>query len=582
MMTGKKNASLGKPKPKVKTQSEKAMTKNKRKPVFKIDPEFKSLLPPLDKVAIDELKEKLQREGCRDKLVACRIDGDLTLIDGYNRQDICEELGIRFEVEEIEISSRTEAKIWIIRNQRGKRNLTDSQWGMVAVELEALYGQWAKEKESQRKAGKDQKSTFLNLEKSGPIHAAKMAAKDIGVSPQTVSSAKKVVEKGIPELKKIVEDGHVAVSSAAKVASCSDNVQKKVLEKVLAQIQEGKKPKITAIIREIDPKATKNDPNELLETFRKNHEANLSLLEGIKKTQRPENLAEMISATEKMELKLKELEAENLKAEVRSRKHCVIEMKHFKTFIESIVPISKKATLSFDDDGVRVKAKNLSENIVLEAFLPRAVFSRYEKLGMIRLSDTARLRKFISISSGKDIAGKQNMLIYTDTGNSDKIFGKLHCISGNCKGEHILENPSPIEDITFPETVSTCKVNLDAMEFVNALKPSFALSETGNFLVSEKSFRIVYREELLGKDVDVFEAKPHCEVIGDGAADSTFEVDKLIKINPTIGKCRNVILSLGMNQPMIMDLAIDGMEIKYHVKEKVVKKAKKKHTCSSS
>jgi hypothetical protein len=240
----------------------KTATKNTENPTFKIDPEFKNLLPPLDKGARDKLKEKLQREGCRDKLVACRIDGNLTLIDGHNRCEICEDLGIPFEIEEIEISSRVEAKIWIIKTQKGRRNLKDSQCAMLAVELEALYGQWAKEKENQRKAGREQKSTFPNLEKSGSIHAAEMAAKDMGVSHQSVSSAKRVVKKGIPDLIKMVESGDVAVSAAAKVASFPIEVQEKIVEKALTQIQEGKKPKIPAIIREMIPEkedVKKND-----------------------------------------------------------------------------------------------------------------------------------------------------------------------------------------------------------------------------------------------------------------------------------------------------------------------------------
>ena len=49
---------------------------------------------------------------------------------------------------------------------------------------------------------------FSKFEKSLPIHAEQMAAKNMGVSHQTVSSAKKVVTEGIHELRKIVEDGH--------------------------------------------------------------------------------------------------------------------------------------------------------------------------------------------------------------------------------------------------------------------------------------------------------------------------------------------------------------------------------------
>jgi hypothetical protein len=521
------------------------------KPKFTIDPEFQNLLPPIEKGARDELRERLLQEGCRDKLVTCRIDGILTLLDGHERNKICEELGIRFEVEEIEISSRTEAKIWIIKTHKGGRNLKKSQWAMLAVELEALYGQWAKEKENQRKAGQDQKSTFLNLEKSGAIHAAKMAAKDIGVSPQTVSSAKKVVKKGIPELKNLVVSGDIAVGAAVIVASYPVKVQEEIIEKAVTQIQEGKKPKITAIIREIDPKATKNEPDEHLET---------------------ENIA----------TRLKKLEAKSLDLEARSQAHCVIELKHFKTFIESIVPISEKATLSFDDDGVRVKAKDLSEDIVIEAFLPRAVFSRYEKLGMIRLRDTGRLISIMSILSENNLAGKENLLIYVDIINSAKIFGRLLCILGDCKVDLILENPSLIEGTTFPETVSTCKVILDGKDFIKVIKQSLIVSGIGYFFVTRDFFWIIYKEEPLERDVDTIIAEPHFEIVDGNEAESTFEVDKLIKIIPTIAKCRHVKLSLGMNQPMIIDLAIDGMEIRYHLKKKELKGYKKERKRSSS
>jgi len=61
---------------------------------FRIDPEFKSLMPPLDAVARGELKLSLQKEGCRDKLVICKLDDQYVLLDGHNRYKICKELGI--------------------------------------------------------------------------------------------------------------------------------------------------------------------------------------------------------------------------------------------------------------------------------------------------------------------------------------------------------------------------------------------------------------------------------------------------------------------------------------------------------
>jgi hypothetical protein len=83
-------------------------------------------------------------------------------------------------------------------------------------------------------------------------------------------------------------------------------------------------------------------------------------------------------------------------------------------------------------------------------------------------------------------------------------------------------------------------------------------------LVSEKSFSIV-SEDVNHKK---FTVKPKCEVQGDGEADSTFAIDRLLAINPIIGKSKNVRLWLGMNQPMSLELIFDEMSIQYHLKQK--------------
>ena len=95
-------------------------------PNLEIDPEFKDLIPPLDQGERDDLKKSIEKEGCRDKLVTCELEGKNILLDGHNRYEICKELGIPFQSAEIKVSNRTEAKIWIIKNQRARRNRTCS------------------------------------------------------------------------------------------------------------------------------------------------------------------------------------------------------------------------------------------------------------------------------------------------------------------------------------------------------------------------------------------------------------------------------------------------------------------------
>jgi hypothetical protein len=179
----------------------------------------------------------------------------------------------------------------------------------------------------------------------------------------------------------------------------------------------------------------------------------------------------------------------------------------------------------------------------------------------------------LSFLSRSKSAGKKNLLIYLESGKSDKDHCKLIGLSGLNEIQCVLQNPSLIKDMKLPETVTTCQMHLDGYDLVKALKQTSVLSNTGKFLVSEKFFRILSEEEIFGEVLSKGIAKPHCEVLGGGSANSIFPVDQLLTIKHTIEKCRSATLSLGMNQPLILDLAIDEMAIKYYVKEKEVKNA---------
>jgi len=281
------------------------------KPILTVDQEFRGLIPPLTENERAALRESIKTHGCHDPLIIWK-DHDI-ILDGHYRYEICNELGLHFETIETEFPDRTEAKIWMIKNQRGRRNLNESQRAMLAVKLEALYGVQAKD----RMGTRTDLGKHLDQREAG--RSAKKAADDMGISHQTVSYAKKVDKKGIPELKMIVESGDVAVSAAAKVASRSSEVQEKFVEYAKNQIKDGKHPKIAAYIHDIDPEtegAQKKDAKKQLEKFRKNQEATLKLLEGI--TERPENLSELLALAEKINARLKKIETDTLDPSIQS------------------------------------------------------------------------------------------------------------------------------------------------------------------------------------------------------------------------------------------------------------------------
>jgi len=109
---------------------------------LELDKEFQTLIPPLSQEEFTALEESIINEGCRDSLVIW----DKIILDGHNRYTICMKHGLIFEKVEKNFDNRERAKIWILENQLGRRNLNGAQ--RIDV-VDKLFG--LKEKEDAKK-----------------------------------------------------------------------------------------------------------------------------------------------------------------------------------------------------------------------------------------------------------------------------------------------------------------------------------------------------------------------------------------------------------------------------------------------
>lgn len=85
------------------------------------DKEFQNLIPPLSKFEFETLEDSIVRDGCLNDIIVWNN----TIIDGHNRYKICKRHNIPFAIIEIDFNSKEEAKIWICRNQLGRKNISD-------------------------------------------------------------------------------------------------------------------------------------------------------------------------------------------------------------------------------------------------------------------------------------------------------------------------------------------------------------------------------------------------------------------------------------------------------------------------
>lgn len=120
-----------------------------------IDSEFQSLIPPLSDDEYERLEKSILSEGVRNPI----ITWNGTIIDGHNRYHICEEHGIKCPQRERDFPSREAAKIWIIENQFGRRNLSAYDRSALALQLEPLYAAEAKRRMMAGKADPVQNSS---------------------------------------------------------------------------------------------------------------------------------------------------------------------------------------------------------------------------------------------------------------------------------------------------------------------------------------------------------------------------------------------------------------------------------------
>lgn len=85
-----------------------------------INPKFQALIPPLSPEELAQLEANILRDGCRDPLVVWGA----VLLDGHNRLEICQRLGIEFKTVEMEFADEEAAMDWMDANQLGRRNLS--------------------------------------------------------------------------------------------------------------------------------------------------------------------------------------------------------------------------------------------------------------------------------------------------------------------------------------------------------------------------------------------------------------------------------------------------------------------------
>ena len=204
---------------------------------MKIKEEFKNLIPALSVEEFKQLEGNCLAEGIRDAIITWHG----YIIDGHNRYEIATKHKLKYESIEKSFDSEDDVKEWMIHNQFGRRNLSNYQRSVLALELESVFSARAKEKELERK------TTFHKSEKSNieTVNTVKEISKVANVSHDTIAKVKVIQATATPEVKAQLSTGEVSINQVYQDIKKEEKQQIKTDERErLAKIGKNKKIEI--------------------------------------------------------------------------------------------------------------------------------------------------------------------------------------------------------------------------------------------------------------------------------------------------------------------------------------------------
>ena len=195
---------------------------------LKVDNELATLIPPLQDVEQKMLTESILANGCEMPLVVWNG----IIVDGHNRYRICVENNIPFATEEKEFESKDAVKVWIIRNQLGRRNLQDFQRCELVLPLEELL---------KSEAERARRDAIRNYRRGNTVETPQNSAasnketRDIlsemaGVSHDTLTKAKKIIASADEETKDKLRQGKISIHKAYKEVRKQEEVNQETAD----------------------------------------------------------------------------------------------------------------------------------------------------------------------------------------------------------------------------------------------------------------------------------------------------------------------------------------------------------------
>ena len=215
-------------------------TSAERSPV--ILPEMAELLPPLSGEQSAALEEDLLRNGCYSPII---VNEDMVIVDGHNRQSLCEKHGLPYTMAVFSFEDLLEAKQWALDTQKNRRNLEKWELGKIALKLKPEIE--AKARANQSAAGGDKFTekplSAILPEAVSAVDTRKELAEAVGLGERTMGKVMQIDENAPTAIKEALDKKELSINKGYDLTRQLQDLPEEQREQAAAEALEYEKAK---------------------------------------------------------------------------------------------------------------------------------------------------------------------------------------------------------------------------------------------------------------------------------------------------------------------------------------------------
>ena len=214
---------------------------DERKP--QVVPEFAGLLPALTNEQYAALEADILQNGCYSPII---IDENMRIVDGHNRQRICEENDIPYTMALFAFDDDLEAKQWMLDTQKGRRNLTIWELGKIALRLKSEIEARAKANHAANggdKVSEGAACTIRDTPVAAKVDTRRELADSVGLGRNTMSKVMQIDENAPEAIRQALDKKELSVNRGYELTKRLEDIPEAEREEAAAELLEYEKAK---------------------------------------------------------------------------------------------------------------------------------------------------------------------------------------------------------------------------------------------------------------------------------------------------------------------------------------------------